>query len=230
MSPPIRDGSGSSIGSIRLGDGSEISEVRTGARDVLFSAIPDSVVDNFEEPLYEDKNNTLTDYYDGDLSQASRQQTTVLKDSRSLKVSQGGFIGSTSGLPRYPNQDETFRIFVQNPSSGGRIYVYFFLQSSTGFGGYRVGVRPGLDDLVLQESNPNNTQSRIEKTSVSLSTGTTYFVDTLPQSNGTITATLFDTSGTQLAQVSGTNTTYTDGGIGFEAEVADAVFDDVTVI
>jgi len=38
MSPPIRDGSGSSIGSIRLGDGSEISEVRTGAGDVLFSA------------------------------------------------------------------------------------------------------------------------------------------------------------------------------------------------
>jgi len=44
MSPPIRDGSGSSIGSIRLGDGSEISEVRTGAGDVLFSAIPDSEV------------------------------------------------------------------------------------------------------------------------------------------------------------------------------------------
>jgi hypothetical protein len=45
MSPPIREGSGSSIGSIRLGDGSEISEVRTGAGDVLFSAgpnIPDS--------------------------------------------------------------------------------------------------------------------------------------------------------------------------------------------
>jgi len=37
MSPPIRDGSGSSIGSIRLGDGSEISEVRTGAGDVLSS-------------------------------------------------------------------------------------------------------------------------------------------------------------------------------------------------
>jgi len=40
MSPPIRDGSGNSIGSIRLGDGSEIAEVRTGAGDVLFSAGP----------------------------------------------------------------------------------------------------------------------------------------------------------------------------------------------
>jgi hypothetical protein len=44
MSPPIREGSGDSIGSIRLGDGTEISEVRTGAGDVVFSAVPDSVV------------------------------------------------------------------------------------------------------------------------------------------------------------------------------------------
>jgi len=44
MSPPIRDGSGDSIGSIRLGDGTEIAEVRTGAGDVVFgaNAIPDS--------------------------------------------------------------------------------------------------------------------------------------------------------------------------------------------
>jgi len=44
MSPPIREGSGDSIGSIRLGDGSEISEVRTGAGDVLFSAGPESTL------------------------------------------------------------------------------------------------------------------------------------------------------------------------------------------
>jgi len=51
MSPPIRDGSGNGIGSIRLGDGSEISEVRTGAGDVLFSAItiPDSVVSRTDD-------------------------------------------------------------------------------------------------------------------------------------------------------------------------------------
>jgi len=44
MSPPIRDGSGSSIGSIRLGDGSEISEVRTGGGDVLFSGLGESTL------------------------------------------------------------------------------------------------------------------------------------------------------------------------------------------
>jgi len=48
MSPPIREGSGDSIGSIRLGDGSEIAEVRTGAGDVLFSAIPDSAINQYQ--------------------------------------------------------------------------------------------------------------------------------------------------------------------------------------
>jgi len=61
MSPPIRDGSGSSIGSIRLGDGTEISEVRTGAGDVLFSAtsIPDSAVHRWK--LDDVSTGTVTD-------------------------------------------------------------------------------------------------------------------------------------------------------------------------
>jgi len=61
MSPPIRAGSGDSIGSIRLGVGSEISEVRTGAGDVLFSgsAIPDSV-------QYQVNAKELSGFNDGD--------------------------------------------------------------------------------------------------------------------------------------------------------------------
>jgi hypothetical protein len=60
MSPPIRDGSGSSIGSIRLGDGTEISEVRTGAGDVLFSSgPPNSAV--YRWPVDEGSGQTLTD-------------------------------------------------------------------------------------------------------------------------------------------------------------------------
>jgi len=58
MSPPIRDGSGSSIGSIRLGDGTEISEVRTGEGDVLFSAgPPNSLVSRYK---FEDNTDTTT--------------------------------------------------------------------------------------------------------------------------------------------------------------------------
>jgi len=64
MSPPIRDGSGNSIGSIRLGDGTEISEVRTGAGDVLFSALPDSarnqyLVGDFSTTIWSDSVGTV---------------------------------------------------------------------------------------------------------------------------------------------------------------------------
>jgi len=75
MSPPIRDGSGSSIGSIRLGDGSEISEVRTGAGDVLFSAfsIPNSgdlyhaLLPNYLSSTYS-QGNSVTDWETDDAS------------------------------------------------------------------------------------------------------------------------------------------------------------------
>jgi len=53
MSPPIRDGSGDSIGSIRLGDGSEIAAVRTGAGDTVFSAgPPNSLLHQYIAPSF----------------------------------------------------------------------------------------------------------------------------------------------------------------------------------
>jgi len=67
MSPPIRDGSGSSIGSIRLGDGSEIAEVRTGAGDVLFSAaipIPASGVARWTFDNADTNSGTAIDSFD----------------------------------------------------------------------------------------------------------------------------------------------------------------------
>jgi len=85
MSPPIRDGSGDSIGSIRLGDGTEISEVRTGAGDVVFSAsasAPDS------------KN--LHAEFDAIKESASSGTLTSITDHS------GGF-GSLSGSVTYQN-------------------------------------------------------------------------------------------------------------------------------
>jgi len=115
MSPPIRDGSGNDIGAIRLGDGSEISEVRTGAGDVLFSAaipIPDSVVDTFEDYLYENQSNTLTDYYGLDTGNFTRQTNTVIEGSTALESTSQGGILSTSGLPNYVSQGDTVQVWL----------------------------------------------------------------------------------------------------------------------
>jgi len=94
MSPPIRDGSGSNIGSIRLGDGTEIAEVRTGAGDVLFEAgVPDSVLAQeliawyrFEDGDARDYTNDLdatfadSTAFDGSINGATFQSTAGVTD------------------------------------------------------------------------------------------------------------------------------------------------------
>jgi hypothetical protein len=92
MSPPIREGSGSSIGSIRLGDGSEISEVRTGAGDVLFSAIPDSAVVQYNAK-------ELTGFVDGDTVSTRPDQTDT------LDLNNGSGTYRSSGLNGNPTVD-----------------------------------------------------------------------------------------------------------------------------
>jgi len=91
MSPPIRDGSGDSIGSIRLGDGSEISEVRTGAGDVLFSAgsIPDSAIHRWK--LDDVSSGTVTDSIGGQNGSVSGVSSVSNSDF------QGGAAGDSDG-------------------------------------------------------------------------------------------------------------------------------------
>jgi len=97
MSPPIRDGSGSSIGSIRLGDGSEISEVRTGAGDVLFSAgPPDSGV-----ALYDAR--SLTGFSDGD--SASTWTATIGSDLSGAATYRASGIAGQASLDHNGSSD-----------------------------------------------------------------------------------------------------------------------------
>jgi len=96
MSPPIRDGSGNSIGAIRLGDGTVISEVRTGAGDVLFSAVPDSVVTQY---TFEDQTDPTADTVgsnDGSLIGSVGFDTSNPRCNSVAADLNGGFIESAS--------------------------------------------------------------------------------------------------------------------------------------
>jgi len=109
MSPPIRDGSGNSIGSIRLGDGSEISEVRTGAGDVLFAASPD-VIERFESA------NPLSNY-NGATGGMSITQTNVIDGSNALQFDSTGTdeaIYSSSGLSFFPSKGDIISVLLRD--------------------------------------------------------------------------------------------------------------------
>jgi hypothetical protein len=177
-----------------------------------------TIIDDFED-------GDITEY-GGDTGNFAVVQSPVQNGSNALESQTGGaVISSTTGLSTYPGQGDTFRFYCQNPSSGGRIYTYFGTQSESNTpAGYRIGVRPGIDDFLLQRNDGSGGSTVLGSTSVSLSTGVWYRVNVTWQTDGTIDATLFD-SGSQIANISTTDTTYTDGGIGFEEDIAPAVWD-----
>jgi len=143
MSPPIRDGSGNDIGSIRLGDGSEISEVRTGAGDVLFSGIPDSALTQdliawyrFEDGDARDYTNDLdgtfadSTAYDGTVNGASFLSNSGVTDFQNGENSGAVNISDSTGDINYPdppqleNSTEFTIMGWANPNQDPKMLIY----------------------------------------------------------------------------------------------------------
>jgi hypothetical protein len=133
MSPPIRDGSGDSIGSIRLGDGSEIAEVRTGAGDVVFSAnaIPASGLSHDYDATQEAT---------GSLSTWTDQAGTADLSSGVAPSVVGTAFGSNSKAVRFDNTDDLLQ--AATPSdwtflSDGSAFSFYIVVECRNSGGFR---------------------------------------------------------------------------------------------
>jgi hypothetical protein len=230
MSPPIRDGSGSSIGSIRLGDGSEISEVRTGAGDVLFLSASGSVVEDFEASRYDDQGLSLSDRFGGDLTKYSRQQQTVLEGSFSLEHtgSSGGQVISDTGPTL--TQGDTIRFDAQ-ARNGVDLLIAIFTQNETSTpGGYALQLRPNDNTarLWILDGSGNLNTLFVTQTGA-LTTGTKYTLEIDTTTSGTLTGkVLSDNNGNTLSG-STTDTTYTSGGIGFYSVGGSGFVDNIRV-
>jgi len=213
MSPPIRDGSGDSIGSIRLGDGSEISEVRTGAGDVLFSGT--TVIDNFNDPLYDNQSLTLSDFYTGDLAQYNRQTSTVFEGSAALAGDTSGgreTIVGDGNLNSTLSQGETAEFYINNGGSNLRPAFLYGVQSQSSWYGAWIDAQKqqielGIDGLGgIQASE-----------SVTINTGKFYRGELTWRTDNSHSLTVFDpTDGSTVGgPISFTDSTYTNGTNGF---------------
>jgi hypothetical protein len=135
MSPPIRDGSGSSIGSIRLGDGSEISEVRTGAGDVLFSAsaIPDSAIANYSSLDDNRSAGDITSIPDrvnnNDLSGNAELLSSGINNDKTYRLD-GSEIMSVSGLDFNAEPFAVLIAFKQQEALNSNKFIFDFEDSS----------------------------------------------------------------------------------------------------
>ena len=150
---------------IRKGDGTGLSvpgfsEVRTGDGTVLWSAgsaIPDSVVDNFEQSLYEDQGKSLADYYNEDTGDFTRQNTVVAEGDTALRgdTDQTDLI-SNGSLPNTISQGDAFRVYLRIDGGDNRA-VFSFMASGTGANkglpnnGYTVQVNRRFDYFEISE-------------------------------------------------------------------------------
>jgi len=196
-----------------------------GARTGVYSggvAIPDSAVDNYEEALYEDQNKTLADYYDGDLSDATRQSTTVLEGSVSLELDVPGGSNSTairsmSGLPRYPSRGDEISLRVKYDDEVSQInfqFVYGDPSSQHGTG-YSVLTDVDNDEMIIRERN-SSSFTNVEDASQTVSPDTEYIYD-ISFGSPTITFTLRDSNGNSLNSISYDDADYDSGGIQLSA-------------
>ncbi|RLM53192.1 hypothetical protein DVK02_14985 [Halobellus sp. Atlit-31R] len=185
--------------------------------DVEVSAIPDTLVDNFEEPLYEDQSKSLSDYYAGDLANYTRQQNTVMEGDYALErnSSDSDFIVSTSGL-NYPEPGDVWRYWLQQNGDQNHTHYFGVQDSGSTDNAYDVTVHWNDQEIRLRKRSGGSNTS-LDTTGQTITNGNWYEVEIMWETDGTITATLYDDSGSELASVIGSDTDYTDGGIGWSS-------------
>lgn len=186
-----------------------------------------SICDSFEDESLSEYAATsdMTVVDQGKVPVGSQHGFKLLQSTRT-----DGKIGAattTSGLPHYPSQGDTFKWRVKEVSESSIIIRHpFGLQSNVSPGvqnnpdeenGYHVRLRFDNDSLELAKQD-GSFSVLASDSSMTYSLSTWYEPEVDWATDGTITVTLYDLSGTQLGQVSATDTTYTSGGIGFSSD------------
>jgi len=217
MTPPINI-DGSKVSDVTI-DGQDVEQITIDGQDVL-SAIPDTLIDTFEDESNGGQygsSQSLSDFYGGDLSAFTRQTSTALEGNKSLEGTTPGpfkIISSTSGLNRYPDQGDSWEFLVEPTASkqfSGMIWATQTADNTPSGYFLRVDARGAMQLYSL------NGSSRAELTSASASwdLNATNRVEIDWSTSGDITARAYDSGNVQLGSLTYTDTTYTDGGIGW---------------
>ncbi len=163
----------------------------------------------------------VDDFEDGDISEYSSSTgsystttSTVKNGSYALSWdgSNGAGIYSTTGLDNYPAQGDVYKGHVYQ-NSGDDPKVYFGLSDFDNT--YFVNVRMDDGRFVIQKRDGGNQSSIASDTSISGITGEWLEYEIDWQTDGTISATLYRADGSQMTNISGTDTTFSGGGIGW---------------
>ncbi|MFC7216454.1 hypothetical protein ACFQO4_20560 [Saliphagus sp. GCM10025334] len=172
---------------------------------------------------------------------ASFEVTTtspVQEGSYSLKGNSSGSAQtidswSGGGLEDYPAQGDTWEYYVYNDGSGAQAMFSFGVPDGilSDDDSYRIFTRFDVDDFLIQLRNGSGgtTGDNLAQTSVTWPTDDWLRVEIGWETDGTITGTVEDSNGTELVSETATDSTFTDGGIGWSVNTstssASAMFD-----
>ena len=212
-------------------DGTDVIEITIDG-EVAWTAIPDSVVDNFEDAdadpagVYE-SGETIADYYQGDTGSYGRQSTDAIEASHSLAstvtdslqtiVSEPG-----DGLPRYPDPGDTIGFLVRDPTNNPNPVVLFAAELDSGdLFGYGATVVEQSNEIRIRKFDADSGTTQ-DSASASISTDEWYWgeIDTPTTTDGSMEFRLSEldsglTEGPSLGSVSITDTDFADNrGIG----------------
>ena len=188
------------------------------------------------------EDNLIDSFEDGDISEytfdPTRENLATVVSSPTRSGSHALELGgtnteliSTPELPRYPTAGDTISYWVRGTNNADDTNFSYGVQDHENR--YFVRVDLANSDLYLfRYQNGGATQLASNTTGYTLSQDVWYEVEIQWGTDGTHTVTLFDSSGSQLVQVTGSDATWTSGGIGFDAYLSGsqaAYFDNVTL-
>jgi hypothetical protein len=180
------------------------------------------VVDDFESQSLAN--------YTGKTSDYTFSSTTIKEGSYSLKYTGNNWkeIVSLSGLANYPAPGDTFRIYMHPGDDRVAQLFCWAVQSGSWVNDcYAVRIDGKKDRFSIEKATGGSFSILADDgnvTELSSSPAQWFEVEVTWTSGGSITAVLYDGTGTQLTSVSTTDTAYSSGGIAFEAKDRDDVF------
>jgi hypothetical protein len=189
------------------------------------AADPVGIVTDFE-------NGTVTDNWYGDTDNASFDSTTAQSGSQSVKlIESSGVIRSdpaNESLPRYPQRGDSWVYYTR--LEAGHSYPpnskFRWASSMPGeYANYQIEADKQASTLKIAKRNATGFHF-IDKTSVSIPASEWLRVEVTHALDGTITVTLYDSTGSKLATASGVDTDHTDGKIGLNEGGDGAIWTD----
>lgn len=163
-------------------------------------------------------------FEDQDLSEYSKdtgactiQSTTVKEGTYALQMddSSAPAIWSVDGLPRYPKAGDTFQAWWNVEDGSNAVVLHWGIQHDDADWPPRYFLQYTGSDLYLKKK-ANGTDTTLASTAWTASASTWYRSEVQWAEDGTMTCTVYDDAGTQQVQISGTDTDYNSGGVGFQ--------------